>query len=1449
MPAKHAKQQREELAAQEEAELLKAKMDAAGLSYVEQDLPDDGLQVSKGIIYSLRSLWPGTDEYYEAQQAEMEMDDLSRLRIERVKAADLVALASTDYEEALEQLMSATENDFFFFNKLKYSMEQEGKWEFEPKKDSIFGASNDAEQRRNRIRRAFRAPMPTSESYNTSASMSGISNPNAANLQDAVDSESKLCSWKGKNKAGEFIQCSNMRMNSSDVPGSTSKQIFTCAYHVKECIEQSHDHPVTIRTPNTMALCTDCYLTKSNGVKLPNNMTMETCPGVTAVSMQTIMSGPEEKISADIVTRTAASICEWHPGKRDLKLRGWTCSNCVYKHPETGAYLETCGMHIKKCLRQHNETGSSEVTVPNKYGLCVMHHTAEHGEPPKEIQFPFPGMKYKKSRAQWAAENHHWAAPKFPYSAKIDAAEYEPLEEPEDFIQQIIRAGQIAKFKLNKRKKGAWAATKCQSYWRRYRYLSIHTFALTLDVIRLARIEATIKIQRQIRRYLSTKFVVKMRKERTHAAVYVQSHYRGYLVRKKLRLLRAGRKVHKFTKKLRFFKFRDTIIMTIQLRKLFKRRYNAAVEIQKYMRGKLTRLSFFYVKLNFFITNRAAKAITIWLREVIRKRMRKREKFIYPTDTWAKMQCEKKLAHLVWRMMQPSLERQRLAKAFQKYAVPIQKVIRGFIGRSGAKQMRCVQRDTRAWLELKHANYFLSQFYESHLFSSEKPKSAPVEKPKPKELNVLRKLLPMKYQGDLEVDTLVFNDIISQYYESRATPLLTSELDAIKINFANPASRRVNLVSLEAYIFMHDLPCRKHGRLICGACHYTGKCMKPNCSCCEYQSSAGPGSICEVCFHPPDMHQRCPLQCREATAPSSMLSIMNHVRQPDTSIPSSLEGTPIEGIVVPPPSKDERKMSQIRESDESGRNVYHNTATARMTTLGSKLSFLEEKGKLVATIEEYWNQRHTDMLHKQNPSTITATANVESNVLSPRGRVTMQQFWDNASRIPSKSMRDYDEKFDHNIPVSIVDGTILAHTFEGSLIYLNLLNEFVKLEYDIGHDSPKFLRLIVDNIQIFERHWRKMVADIRKGELNRLAHVDETQRTLYSALSLPRPGLAAKLDNAFRKLGFHKKALGKDVQTVAYAEKKVLPKPDREIQLRGRRPSLPMTPSGVGKDLRDVELVLGLAANLKRSGAILNHSGSYNAATPILATRASREGRSRSPSRGLRGASPPIRSSSAQFELTSPRRALSPLASPTKSPSRQGKNRTSTTPDFGSQDKTGLLLMAGEAMKEGPRALSQQEEHMRVRGPSRRGLGSRRGSETDIVRHATPAELQKMNYEQVTEPRLGEHLVIGGANLEKFICPFPACGMSFKTAALAFKHIPIHEQRIRLKAPTATTDSHLRAYWPDSMPWLVSKKFTTEILPPGAHCCDCEGCKQVFASRKELIQHKKAHHAAGKTER
>lgn len=153
--------------------------------------------------------------------------------------------------------------------------------------------------------------------------------------------------------------------------------------------------------------------------------------------------------------------------------------------------------------------------------------------------------------------------------------------------------------------------------------------------------------------------------------------------------------------------------------------------------------------------------------------------------------------------------------------------------------------------------------------------------------------------------------------------------------------------------------------------------------------------------------------------------------------------------------------------------------------------------------------------------------------------VTYEQFWKVVGKNPNKKVRDYNERFDHNMPVPIIHEGEIVYSFEGSQIYYNIINQIIQMdERDIHFDHPILLKLVMDHIQIFERHWRKMVVDIRLGKLDKNLLISDEARLVFESSNVPRPNHAERLDETFRNLGFHKKVVGKDIEIKPYAPKK-----------------------------------------------------------------------------------------------------------------------------------------------------------------------------------------------------------------------------------------------------------------------------------------------------------------------
>lgn len=154
-------QARKDAALREEQELLQKKLESLGVAKVDNELPPDEIDekaAQKSSWYAFKAMIPYTDAWYESTQAEMEMDDLAKIRIERSKADDLVALSKLPgrHEEALQKLMSESDRDFHFFNNLRTKWEAEGKYKAPEK---IINPFADIERGKNRLKKALRKQM------------------------------------------------------------------------------------------------------------------------------------------------------------------------------------------------------------------------------------------------------------------------------------------------------------------------------------------------------------------------------------------------------------------------------------------------------------------------------------------------------------------------------------------------------------------------------------------------------------------------------------------------------------------------------------------------------------------------------------------------------------------------------------------------------------------------------------------------------------------------------------------------------------------------------------------------------------------------------------------------------------------------------------------------------------------------------------------------------------------------------------------------------------------------------------------------------------------------------------------------------------------------------------------------------------------------------------------
>ena len=190
---------------------LKEKLESKGLAFQDYELPPDELEekaYKKSQFQGFLSMIPFTEAYYEASAAEDEMDNLRKIRIEKAKASDLLAMTKMGrHEEALAKMMSETNNDFYYFNKLRTKLEAEGKVFIEAPNLDPFADMHKGKNR-NRVKKAHGKRFDIM-SADDAAALAAMTRP----MEDVKrPRDDAPCIWRGKDKEGEYWYCTNLRM-------------------------------------------------------------------------------------------------------------------------------------------------------------------------------------------------------------------------------------------------------------------------------------------------------------------------------------------------------------------------------------------------------------------------------------------------------------------------------------------------------------------------------------------------------------------------------------------------------------------------------------------------------------------------------------------------------------------------------------------------------------------------------------------------------------------------------------------------------------------------------------------------------------------------------------------------------------------------------------------------------------------------------------------------------------------------------------------------------------------------------------------------------------------------------------------------------------------------------------------------------------------------------------
>ena len=158
-------------------------------------------------------------------------------------------------------------------------------------------------------------------------------------------------------------------------------------------------------------------------------------------------------------------------------------------------------------------------------------------------------------------------------------------------------------------------------------------------------------------------------------------------------------------------KARDTIYMVRKIKEMLYKKIAAATLIQQYMRGKLGRMYYDrIVRWRFFVTHsakliqRAYRACVAWRSRVVWR---------HPGESWVLRQCARRLALMIAELYSDWQRRQQLLCIASATAPAMQKAVRGFLARTGAKRLTYLRGALRSWLLPQFAVGFLSRYLDS----------------------------------------------------------------------------------------------------------------------------------------------------------------------------------------------------------------------------------------------------------------------------------------------------------------------------------------------------------------------------------------------------------------------------------------------------------------------------------------------------------------------------------------------------------------------------------------------------------------------------------------------------------------------------------------------------------------------------------------------------------------
>ena len=388
------------------------------------------------------------------------------------------------------------------------------------------------------------------------------------------------------------------------------------------------------------------------------------------------------------------------------------------------------------------------------------------------------------------------------------------------------------------------------------------------------------------------------------------------------------------------------------------------------------------------------------------------------------------------------------------------------------------------------------------------------------------------------VTKYAFREAVRELWRSKGLEEIgRQELEDLVSLFDQMNDGNVNWRRFLDFALLVTRPCSKHRRLACAQCAARGPCLRKGCTCDCYLRDPMKlrDLVCKRCGHTPFTHMLVPQSCVEDhvffedVAPknnslgitSAKLDDIFRNRSAVPDAPNRSLGVDLADVLRPRDvvvvANDDAPSRRLPEEEEGRDDAHAKTKKVPSTDVLClwRAPRKEEKRN--------WSAEEAGFLKVVTQTIFEPNASIRESIEVAGSE---EDAHGSSGLVKTSSKVELERGFGITRPIPVITNDELRLSVQVVNLYLKLLEEFGSVEKGALELDENFVRLIYEHDVFLERHWKKLVKDLRLGKLNRHLPVTMEQRQTIEARLDPKPDEARRVDAALRQLGFHARSAG-----------------------------------------------------------------------------------------------------------------------------------------------------------------------------------------------------------------------------------------------------------------------------------------------------------------------------------